>query len=131
MNYTYNVLLAMLLLAQAACGQGRDSVLAVHHLFAQKRGSGQGLTGLGAAMVYGASPEQRAQNAELAKSRQGTPLGVAPLVAGWLKQGQFSAEREGDIIGRYQQGELLPADVRRKLRRRHFHRSAHDLAQGW
>ena len=127
----YFVLPALLLIAQAVFGQGRDSALAVHHLFAQKRGGGQGLTGLGTAMLSGASPEQRAQNPELAKSGQGTPLGVAPLVAGWLKQGQFSAERESDIIGRYQQGTPLTADVRRKLRRRYFHLSARDLTQGW
>ncbi len=121
----------LLLFAQTALGQGRDSVLAVHHLFAQKRGNGQALTATGNDLLRGATPEQRATGTTLKESRQGTALGALPLLAGWTKEAQFSAERERDIIWRYQEGEALPADVRRKLRRRHFHRSARDLAQKW
>ncbi len=125
------VVLGALLLVQTAFGQGRDSILAVHHLFAQKRGNGQAWAKTGSDLLYGASPEQRASGTALEKSRKGTALAVVPLLMGWSKEEIFSREREGDIIWRYQQGEALPADVRSKLRRRHFHRTVHDLEQKW
>jgi hypothetical protein len=121
----------LLLLTQTAFGQGRDSVLAVHHLFAQKRGNGKAWTETGNDLLWGASPEQRALGTAQEKAKKGSAIGVMPLLVGWTKQELFSTERERDIIWRYQEGEALPADVRRKLRRRHFHRSALDLAHKW
>ncbi|MGI4872887.1 MAG: hypothetical protein ACRYFX_17140 [Janthinobacterium lividum] len=79
----------------------------------------------------GPGPSSSPKKTELAKATPKNPLGLVPLVAGWWQQLQFSQEREHDIIGRHQQGEPLPADVRHKLKRRYFHRSARDLPRGW
>ena len=54
------LIVAFLLLALPGFGQ-RDTVLAVHHLFAQKRGNGQAWAGTGAEMAVDEGVGRRAQ----------------------------------------------------------------------
>ncbi|MEJ7661521.1 MAG: hypothetical protein WKG07_19005 [Hymenobacter sp.] len=49
-------------------------------------------------------------------------------MVGVLQSCRYSVEREKDIIRHYSEGRLIPADVRRKLRRKYFRRTARDIA---
>jgi len=50
------------------------------------------------------------------------------MAVGFLQAQRFSVEREASIIKRYNEGWSIPADIRRKLRRKHFHRTATDIS---
>lgn len=107
-------------------GQGRDTVFAVHKLFREKRAAAQGLQAAGdraktEAKSIGHSPPS-AQEA-----RQDALGNTVFTTVGVLKAGYYSVENEADVLKLYAEGWGLPSDIRRKLRRKHFHRTAKDL----
>ena len=117
-------LMAALLLAAPCVGraQGRDTVFAVHKLFLQKRAKGLRAADAGASLATEA--------ATLRGAITGSLVGAAPVVLGLHQAGRYSTEREQDILNRYTTGTPIPADVRHALRRKHFHRTAQDVASG-
>ena len=126
---TKKSLLFTLLLASATMpgfGQGRDTVFAVHKLFREKRAAAQGLQAAGSrentdAKYIGHSPPS-AQEA-----RQDALGNTVFTTVGVLKANYYSVENEADVLKLYAEGWSLPSDIRRKLRRKHFHRTAKDL----
>jgi hypothetical protein len=118
------LLIAALLLAApvAALAQGRDTAFAVHKLFVQKRGRGARTAGAGASLATEA--------ATLRGALIGSMAGAVPVALGLRQAGRYNTEREQDILSRYAAGTPIPADVRRALRRKYFHRTAQDVAGG-
>jgi hypothetical protein len=118
------LLMAALLLAAPCAGlaQGRDTAFAVHKLFVQKRGRGERTAGAGASLATEAET--------LRGAIAGSLVGAAPVALGLNQAGRYSSEREQDILSRYAAGAPIPADVRRALRRKYFHRTAQDVASG-
>ena len=114
------VLAALLGGARPAAAQGRDTAFAVHKLFLQKRQHGDNAAAGGASMATEA--------ATLRGAVQGSLAGAVPVVLGLRKAARYSAFREQEILAGYANGTPLPADVRRQLRRKHFHRTAKDVA---
>lgn len=110
-------------------GQGRDTAFAVHKLFHQKRASAHGLraTSDSAASraLYAERVGRRPRTAQ--EARQDALANTAFTMAGLLKASDYSAENEAAIIRRYQTGEPIPPAVRRKLKRKHFHRTERDV----
>lgn len=108
--------------------QGRDTVFAVRKLFRQKRASGQSLQSFrdsSASKTYRAERAGRLFTKQ--EVRQNALSNTAFTVAGVLTSSQYSAEEEADIIRRYNEGASIPAHVRRKLKRKHFHRTTRDV----
>ncbi len=128
MNRAWILGLACCLLPLPSFGQGRDTVLAVRHLFNQKRGNGASMVSSGLDMAYDESIGWRAQGTTTSeKVARTTFYGGIPLVVGILQSCRYSLEREKDIIQHYNEGRPIPADVRRKLRRKYFRRTARDI----
>ena len=117
-----------LLLPLPGFSQGLDTVLAVRHLFKQKRGSGASWVSIGASMAYDESIGWRAHGTTAEKAASATFYGGVPLVVGVLQSFRYDVERENDVIQQYSQGRPIPVDIRRKLRRKHFRRTARDMA---
>jgi hypothetical protein len=109
--------------------QGRDTVLAVHKLFAQKRGSGATWVATGAEAAYDESLGWRSIRSKKENMTAATVDGGVPMVLGALQLVRFSPEREAAVVKSYQEGWSIPADIRRKLRRKHFRLTARDLSQ--
>jgi len=107
--------------------QRRDTVLAVHHLFKQKRRSGAGWASTGTSMAYDESIGWRAHGTTAEKAASATFYGGIPLAVGVLQSFRYSLERENDVIQQYSQEGPIPADIRRKLRNKHFHRTVRDI----
>ena len=126
---TKKSLLFTLLLASATMpgfGQGRDTVFAVHKLFREKRAAAQGLQAAGSrentdAKYIGHSPPS------VQEARQDALGNTVFTTVGVLKANYYSVENEADVLKLYADGWRLPSDIRRKLRRKHFHRTAKDL----
>lgn len=116
------------LLSLPGFSQGRDTVLAVRHLFKQKRGSGAGWASTGTSMAYDESMGWRAQGTTAEKTARATFYGGIPLAVGVLQSLRYTVERENDVIQQYSQGIPIPVDIRRKLRRKYFRRTARDMA---
>ncbi|WP_152559847.1 hypothetical protein [Hymenobacter sp. IS2118] len=119
-----------------AFSQGRDTVFAVRKLFHQKRGSGESMQQTEAnntnPSLYGqqsyAQQTGRPRTAE--QTRDDIIVNTAFMVAGALKANAYSAENEAAIIRHYQAGGSIPPAIRRKLKRKHFHRTAKDVLNG-
>ena len=128
------LLIPLLLLPFAALGQGRDTAFAVHKLFAQKRGSADGYSAASRSALstekYEARQSQGGPAATSQERSQDAVGAVAFGTVGVLKGSQYSPEREAEVLRLYAQGFGLPPDVRRKLRRKHFHRTAKDVQAG-
>jgi hypothetical protein len=126
-----NKLLLSVLLTSAAMpafSQGRDTVFAVHKLFREKRACGAGL--LDAAPQQKAKAlydEQQGHPPTAQESRQAALGNTAFTLAGMAKASRYSVENEAEVLKRYAEGWGLPADIRHRLRRKHFHRTAKDL----
>jgi hypothetical protein len=116
--------MAALLLAAPCAGlaQGRDTAFAVHKLFMEKRGRGERTAGAGASLATEAET--------LRGIITGSLVGAAPVALGLNQAGRYSSEREQDILSSYASGTPIPADVRRALRRKYFHRTAQDVTIG-
>jgi hypothetical protein len=119
------------LLSLPAFSQGRDTVLAIHHLFKQKRGSGDAWAATGASVAVDESVGWRAIRSSSENVTAAVVYGGVPLVVGILQAQRFSAERERYILQCYAQGAAIPFDIRRKLRRKHFRRTTRDIASGF
>lgn len=122
------VLVAALLglAASPVLAQGRDTVFAVHKLFQQKRRSGASWASAGTSAAFDHSLGYRAGSSTRDNVAQATVFGGVPLAVGLLQYGRFSPERETQVLAAYAQGQPLPPDIRRRLRRRHFRRTAKD-----
>jgi hypothetical protein len=125
------LLLLALLLNLPAFSQGRDTVLAVHHLFKQKRGSGEAWAVTGASVAVDESVGWRAIRSTSENVTAAAVYGGVPLVVGILQAQRFSVEQERYLLQRYAQGAPIPLDIRRKLRRKHFRRTARDIASAF
>ena len=114
--------------ALTAFSQGRDTAFAVHKLFSQKRGNGQSLQSFSDSSASKAYRAQRV-GSPLTKQevRQNALFNTAFTILGTFKAGQYSVEEEADVIRRYNEGGSIPTHVRRKLRRKHFHRTTRDV----
>jgi hypothetical protein len=126
-------LLPLLFLALPALGQGRDTVFAVHKLFAQKRASGEGIAAGGATVGAGAavgSPLYTAPQVTGPDVATAAVMGAVPAALGLLQMGRYSPQREAEVLKLYAEGWGLPPDIRRKLRREHFRRTADDVRAG-
>lgn len=105
-----------------------DSALAVHKLFHQRRGSGYGWAATGLRMAFDEGVGwQSVDRPTKDKVTAAAFWGGVPFVLGIRQALRFSAEREATIVAQYAQGRPIPADVRRKLRRKHFHLTARDI----
>jgi hypothetical protein len=109
-------------------GQGRDTVFAVRKLLREKRGSAAGYAAAADTAISRQRYARRPSGQPTAQEARQDVLGAAALATtGLAKAGRFSPEREAYIIEAYRLGNAIPADIRHKLRRRHFHVSARDL----
>ena len=107
-------------------GQGRDTAFAVHKLFREKRAAGKGLEATGA--TTGTKYAQRPNGRPTAQEARQDALGNTVFTGvGMFKKARYSAEREAFILKQYAAGGSIPPDVRRKLHRKYFHRTAQDL----
>ncbi|GAB3578629.1 hypothetical protein [Hymenobacter daeguensis] len=118
-------------LALPGFSQGRDTVFAVHKLFREQRGSSAAYAAAADTAFshrrYARRPDGRPTAQE---ARQDTLAGAGFATVGQLKASRYSPEREAAIIEGYALGNPIPADIRRKLRRKHFHRTAQDVVGG-
>ena len=130
-----NYVLLGLLLAGAlpGLGQGRDTAFAVRKLFRQKRGSGEALAATGLSAAAAESIGGRSVSVPTTSpTTYGTAayaavFGGVPFVLGTRQAARFSPEREAGILKSYAEGWPLPPDIRRLLRRKHFHRTPNDV----
>ena len=102
-------------------GQGRDTAFAVHKLFMQRRHGADALL---------ATAGEMAASTTVSGAVTGLVAGAAPAAIGLSKSARYSAQREANILSSYANGWPIPADVRRKLRRKHFHRTVNDVMMG-
>ncbi|MFC6223464.1 hypothetical protein ACFP2F_09445 [Hymenobacter artigasi] len=102
-------------------GQGRDTAFAVHKLFVQRRHGADALL---------AAAGEMAASTTVSGAVSGLVAGAAPAAVGLVKSARYSTQREANILNSYANGWPIPADVRRKLRRKHFHRTVKDVMPG-
>jgi len=123
----------LLLLALPTLGQGRDTVFAVHKLFAEKRSRGEAKTAAGATAGSGAAVWGAINTAPQVDGGTVAATAIAggiPTAMGLLQMGRYSPQHEADVLKLYAEGWGLPPDIRRKLRRKHFRRTADDVRAG-
>ncbi|HLK96553.1 MAG TPA: hypothetical protein VK364_02180 [Hymenobacter sp.] len=113
--------------ALPSVGQGQDTAFAVHKLFQQKRLRGAESAATGASVAVQESIGWRSIRSPADIAAAAVHGGV-PLVAGVLQARRFSTEREQVVLQCYADGWSIPAHIRRKLRRKHFHRTSRDVA---
>lgn len=124
----FSVVVLTAVMAQPSAGQGRDTVFAVHKLFREKRRSGASYSAA-ADTAFSRQRYARRPNGQptAQEAKQDALAATAFTMVGWAKAGRYSPERESYIIEAYQLGNPIPADIRGKLRRKHFHRTAQDV----
>ena len=108
--------------------QGRDTAFAVHKLFQQRRASGNGWAATGVTAITEESVGWRAIRSPSENTTAAIVSGGIPLVVGLVQAQRFSREREQNILQRYAQGWSIPSYIRRRLRRKHFHRISRDVS---
>ena len=123
-------LLLFLLLGSVLPGfaQGRDTVFAVRKLFREKRGNGESM--LATADTIRARNEYAQRSGARPSAQEARQDALASTVfvgIGAAKVSRYSAENETAIIRQYREGAAIPPDIRRKLRRKHFHVTARDV----
>ena len=96
----------------------RDSAYAVHQLFRQHRRSAEGVLGLGTASI--ADLVFSAARGRSGGASVNVLLTVACATLGLREGLRYGPDREGSIVRQYEQGWPLPAEVRRRLRPKHF-----------
>ncbi|WP_310390929.1 hypothetical protein [Hymenobacter sp.] len=108
--------------------QGRDTALAVHKLFVQRRGGGEGwaATGLGTAVDESVGKRSSTDKTH-SNVASAAFYGGVPLALGMRQAIRFSEEREAFILKQYAEGWSIPPDIRRKLKRKHFRRTTRDV----
>jgi hypothetical protein len=108
--------------------QGRDTVFAVRKLFREKRGTADGLLDAGTSIASRTQYAQRPDGRPTAQEARQDALAAAAFAGtGAAKGSRYSAENEEFLVRSYQAGNPIPADIRRKLKRKYFHRTARDL----
>jgi hypothetical protein len=123
----------LLLFLVSACalpsfGQGRDTVFAVHKLFREKRGGAKTLQSFSDSSAMKAYRAERAGRPLTAQEvRQDRLANTGFTIAAMVKESKYSLEEEAYVIRRYNDGGPIPPDIRRKLRRKHFHVTARDV----
>ena len=96
----------------------RDSAFAVHQLFKKHRHAAEGALGTGAASIVGIVSSSARGEREL--------LGVNALVTlvstvvGLRQALRYGSDREQLIVRQYEQGWMLPAEIRRRLKPKYF-----------
>jgi len=123
----------LLLLALPGFGQGRDTVFAVRKLFREKRASGEAKTATGATVGTGAAVGGTINTAPTPDGGTVAATALAggiPTALGLFQMGRYSPQNEADVLKLYAEGWGLPPDIRRKLRRKHFRRTADDVRAG-
>ena len=124
------LLLIGLMMGSALCAfsQGRDTAFAVHKLFSQKRHSSESLQSFPDSSASKAYRAQRAGSPLTGQEIRQNALGnTAFTIAGMVKGATYSAEEEAYVLRLYAAGQPIPAAIRKKLRRKHFHVSARDI----
>lgn len=99
-----------------------DTVQAIHRLFSKRRTGGWLWTGIGAAFaarILVSSAGEGFSNAG------GTVVGTAvlggvPAGIGLGKLSRFSEDTEAQVVAMYQKNKLLPTNIKRRLKRKHF-----------
>ncbi|WP_210516270.1 hypothetical protein [Hymenobacter terricola] len=96
----------------------RDTAYAVHNLFRERRhgalqGASLGLAGVSGAVFEVVNHQPKTSAAIIIVTAFFTVLDIRQLA-------RYSESREGLIVRQYEQGWPVPADVRRRLRRKHF-----------
>ena len=115
--------------ARPGLGQGRDTAFAVHKLFREKRGVSDGLLANAGTIAGNAHYARRDNGRPTAQeARQDALASTAFASVGLFKSARYSTEREAAILTNYAHGWPVPPDIRRKLRRKYFHRTARDLS---
>ena len=125
-----NVLLLCLLISYQlpGFGQGRDTVFAVRKLFREKRGSASGwlaaADSAASATAYVQQSASRSANVEKKPDHLGSTVF---FLVGAAQASTYSPENEEAILRHYLAGGPIPPGIRRKLRRKYFHRTAQDV----
>ena len=96
----------------------RDSAFAVHQLFKKHRYSAEGALGTGAASIVGMVSSSARGEHELVGMN--ALITVVATVVGLRQALRYGLDREHLVLRQYEQGWALPADVRRRLRSKHF-----------
>ncbi len=124
------LLLVLLPVALPGFGQGRDTVFAVHKLFRQKRGGADATTAAGLSAASGSTVGATRYVPQPADVASALVAGAVPTALGLVGQFRYSAQREAEVLKLYAEGWGLPPDIRRKLRRKYFRRTAADVRSG-
>jgi hypothetical protein len=108
--------------------QGRDTAFAVHKLFCQKRGSAKGYLATADSAFSGTKYIQQDATRGVNVAKKPDALAAAAFTGvGMVKEARYSVENEAYVQRLYAEGQPIPGDIRRKLRRKHFHVTAHDI----
>jgi hypothetical protein len=122
------ILICLLIsIALPSYSQGRDTVFAIHKLFQQRRGGGTTWAATGLETAYDESLGWRSIRSTSENAHAAAFNGGIPFLLGMRQMQHFSINRERAIIKRYNEGWSIPRDIRRKLRRKHFHRTSRDI----
>ena len=127
-------LLGMLGPGRPAVAQGTasyskaDTLRAVRALFTKRRSSARALaviggitTGLGGAYgVAGASSGNLGASVALLEGLLFVAVGLPLLSTGKSRQKELTPAREAAAVSGYEQGQALPLEISRRLKRRHF-----------
>ena len=124
----YFLMTVLLSGALPAFSQGRDTAFAVRKLFREKRGSARSLQSFRDSTASKALAAERAGRPRTAQeNRQDALANTAFTMAGLLKASDYSPENEEAVLRHYRAGGAIPPNIRRKLKRKHFHRTADDV----
>jgi hypothetical protein len=116
----------------AYAGSKSDSVLAIHRLFQSRRTSGKtltisalpialGATALGSLIIVGNALRVKPKPFVEEIGSFVALAGLLPGIIGIPRLIRFRKTREKAIVSAYEQGNLLPVYVKRKLKPKYFH----------
>jgi hypothetical protein len=109
--------------------QGRDTAFAMHKLFYEKRGSANDfMAAADSAMSTTTYVPQDASRGVKVDKKSDVLAGAAFMSVGMLKGARYSVENEAYALWLYAEGQPIPTNIRRKLRRKHFRVTARDVA---
>lgn len=125
---SYFFLLLLIGVTLPGFGQGRDTAFAVHKLFSQKRAGAKGYEAAAdSAFSHSRYARLDASRAVTVRKKPDVAGGVAFTGMSLLKGARYSVENEAYVLRLYAAGQPIPPDIRRKLRRKHFHVTARDV----
>ncbi|RTQ50914.1 hypothetical protein EJV47_09890 [Hymenobacter gummosus] len=105
-----------------------DTIRAIRHLYARRRGWGLAIWGGGTAacLAAGGIVAERNKYSGYYLDTPGMYIGLSliaasvPIGVGGYISGGYGARHEARLIQRYENGEPLPRRIRRQLKARHF-----------